>query len=104
VGGGGVGLGLLALAFLSGIRLQWPVFAASIGGFLLVGVGFLFGWPTLSRRLELDADRRGAALAGSTEPLEEMFPVDADLPREDLLTELLYPYPHPADRLAALRE
>lgn len=101
-------LGLLALGFLSGARLQWGVFAGCVAGcvvgFCLVGLLVVFSWPALSRRLEIAADRRGAALLGSTAPLEAMCLPDADLPREDLLTELTYPYPHPADRLAALRK
>lgn len=97
-------LGFLALAFLSGARLQLGVFAGCVVGFWIVGLLVFFSWPAFTRRLEIAADRRGAALLDSSEPLEAMYQVDADLPRGDLLSELTYPYPHPADRLDALRE
>lgn len=62
----------------------------------------------ISRRLEIDADRRAIDLLGSSEPLVALRAPEADAPRPSGLREwfweLCHPWPHPDDRLAALRD
>lgn len=98
-------------AFLAGFvwwlvttQLAWlAVSIAAVTGAVLVS---LFAIPALSRRLELDADRRGAALIGRTEPLEALCDPTTEHASglRDRLADLCFPWPRDEDRLRSLEK
>lgn len=96
--------GLWGLALLSAGQAAWGAFVGCLLGFALVIAVVLLGSAWVSRRVELAADRRAAALLDNTEPLESLCRPGEDMDRGPRWAELLYPSPHPADRCAALRK
>jgi Zn-dependent protease with chaperone function len=99
----------MLLGSLAGIMIgigsaRWLVVGGSLVGLGAVPVAAWLSSAALSRRLELAATRRGAQLLGETAPLEALYAPRADEAYGDWWAELLYPYPHPAAQLAALRD
>lgn len=97
-------VGLLVGVVGSVVSERWLLTALSVGAIGLVFFCLPLIGGTLSRRFELDADRRGADLLGSTAPLEALYKPGADTEYASWWAEKCYPWPHPADRLAALLE
>lgn len=65
----------------------------------------VFGGAWLSRRLDLDADRRAVELLGATEPLEALVRPEVTEPPtglRDRVGDLCFPWPRSSQRLASL--
>lgn len=98
-------MGLLVGGVIGGVLVErWLVAGLSVVGMVVVALCLLLGSAALSRHFEHDADRRGADLLGSTEPLEAWYEPGADRDDASRWREWCSPWPHPAESLAALRE
>lgn len=104
----GLAVAVIPLGFLAGLLIDglwsWALLPAALVCLILF---VLVGGAALSRWMEYDADRRGATLLGSTQPLESLCRPGVAPPPPgvgDRLAAMCYPWPHPADRLASLEQ
>lgn len=81
---------------------QWRLVGGCFVGILVALVLGVLGILGYSRHLEYAADRRGAALLGSTEPLQALYRTAKQDSRVPWWETLCSPSPHPADQLAVL--
>ncbi|WP_248911074.1 M48 family metalloprotease [Halocatena marina] len=105
---------VLGVAVIGGGLLQWlRTWDLWRLAFLLIAAILLLPalqmWSAaVSRRLEYDANRRAIELLGDSAPVEALLEPRTDEPRPSTIREyygeLCYPWPHPADQLAALGE
>lgn len=104
---------VVLILFLVGMIGWWLtldlwVLAALISALVLLVPLTMLSSAWISRRLEVDADRRAIDLLGTSEPIVALREPEANAPRPSGLREwfweLCHPWPHPDDRLEALRD